>query len=59
MITLEKVKFIREKKNNNPDQLNLFGDNGDKKNKKSEAQKYTDKINKQNNQPKQQQPNLT
>jgi len=48
MITLEKVKFIREKKNNNPDQLNLFGDNGDKKNKKSEAQKYTDKINKQN-----------
>ena len=48
MITLEKVKFIREKKNNNPDQLNLFGDNGDKKNKKTKAQKYTDKINKQN-----------
>ena len=47
MITLEKVKD-REQKNNNPDQLNLFGDNGDKKNKKTKAQKYTDKINKQN-----------
>ena len=35
MITLEKVKFIREKKSDNPDQLNLFGDNGDKKNKKN------------------------
>ena len=48
MITLEKVKFIREKKSDNPDQLNLFGDNGDKKNKKNKAQQYTDKINKQN-----------
>ena len=48
MITLEKVKLIIEKKNDNPDQLNLFGDNGDKKNKKSKAQQYTDKINRQN-----------
>ena len=35
MITLEKVKLIREKKNDNPDQLRLFGDNDDKKNKKN------------------------
>ena len=48
MITLEKVKFIREKKSDNPDQLNLFGDNSDKKNKKNKAQQYTDKINKAN-----------
>ena len=48
MITLEKVKLIIEKKNDNPDQLSLFGDNDDKKNKKNKAQQYTDKINKQN-----------
>ena len=48
MITLEKVKIIREerkKKVNNPDQGDSFNQ---PESNKSEAQKYTDKINKQN-----------
>ena len=48
MITLDKVKIIREgrkKKVNNPDQGDLFNQ---PESNKSEAQKYTDKINKQN-----------
>mgnify|MGYP001356439988 CR=1 FL=1 len=48
MITLDKVKIIKEgrkKKVNNPDQGDLFNQ---PENNKSEAQQYTDKINKQN-----------
>ena len=33
MITLEQVKIIKEKKKDNPDQMNLFGDNSGKKKK--------------------------
>ena len=33
MITLDQVKIIREKKKDNPDQINLFGNNSDKKKK--------------------------
>ena len=33
MITLEQVKIIREKKKDNPDQINLFGNNSGKKKK--------------------------
>ena len=33
MITLEQVKIIREKKKDNPDQMNLFGNNDGKKKK--------------------------
>ena len=45
MSLLDKIKLL-EKKKDNPDQLNLDLDGAD--DKKSKAQKFTDKINKKN-----------
>ena len=39
MITLDQVKIIREKKKDNPDQINLFGNNGGKKKKYNQPSK--------------------
>ena len=39
MITLEQVKIIREKKKDDPDQMNLFGDNSGKKKKYNQPSK--------------------
>ena len=39
MITLDQVKIIREKKKDNPDQINLFGNNSGKKKKYNQPSK--------------------
>ena len=39
MITLEQVKIIKEKKKDNPDQMNLFGNNSGKKKKYNQPSK--------------------
>ena len=39
MITLDQVKIIREKKKDNPDQMNLFGNNSGKKKKYNQPSK--------------------
>ena len=39
MITLEQVKIIREKKKDDPDQMNLFGNNSNKKKKYNQPSK--------------------